>query len=919
VLCGYREKSTQNRWRLRHSGRPRTRAAIRVNTGPEGLAAETFLNEIENKDAVPFAIKPVTLELLLNTYQRRGQLPSGQTALYAQGCKLLCEETNISRRDSRRTGLFSAEQRLATAARIAAMTVFCNRDAIWLVPDRGDVPDVDLTVAQIAGGTESVSGNEFSISEAAVEDTLATGLFSSRGPNRIGWAHQTYAEYLAARYLLERGTTLSQMVSVIVDPNDRGNMIVPQLHEAAAWVASMVPGVFREILRNDPTVLLKSDVASADVRDRAALVENLLRLHEEGRIIHDWQIHRMYRKLRHPALTHQLRPYIQDKNKAPVARRVAIEIAQNCELREIADELVAVALDSTEKYGTRVRAAWAVTETGDDSTRAELRPLVVDVNPTEDPDDELKGCGLRAVWPHALSVDELLAALSAPQNPSVFGAYQGFLRNELTPRLQPGDIPLVLGWIERQRPTETWAFQGFGDQLVLKAWQNLDFPGTLEALAKFVFSRLKNHSRVLSELSDVDFKQLTNDDEARRHRLAGAMLAFVSDPEQDSLWLAYPTEPVLTTADLPWVLERFRYAESDRARLTLAKLARRLFWRDQTHLHLIIEASRDEAVLAHEFASVLGPVVLDSPEAIEMRSSYLEMQSLESSEKAHSPSVPSPTERIKKLLDEFELGDLNAFWQLNLEMTRDEKSRYYGDQLQSDLTALPGWKCAEEETRARIVRAAKRFLDRQDPGTRNWIGTDNFYRPPMAGYRALRLLLHEALRSFSELSAEVWTLWAPVTVAFPVADSNADDHHQIVQKAYRNAPDVFIQALEILIDRETAKHGKIFITRRLLDCWDQRLGQVLLEKAKDERVKPECRGSLLGDLLEHRIAGAREYATSLIQSMLAGVDGTRPNALVAALCTYGARRRRRLVYRVASHSARSSVWSRTGSLGFIRH
>lgn len=65
-----------------------------------GLNEEAFLTELDKREVVPLAIKPVTLKFLLNTYGRHGQFPSSQADLYLEGCRLLCEETSESRRDA---------------------------------------------------------------------------------------------------------------------------------------------------------------------------------------------------------------------------------------------------------------------------------------------------------------------------------------------------------------------------------------------------------------------------------------------------------------------------------------------------------------------------------------------------------------------------------------------------------------------------------------------------------------------------------------------------------------------------------------------------------------------------------------------------------------------------------------------------
>jgi hypothetical protein len=56
-----------------------------------------FLERIAALDAAPLAIKPVTLQFLMNIYLRDGEFPTEQLALYETGCRLLCEEQNDSR------------------------------------------------------------------------------------------------------------------------------------------------------------------------------------------------------------------------------------------------------------------------------------------------------------------------------------------------------------------------------------------------------------------------------------------------------------------------------------------------------------------------------------------------------------------------------------------------------------------------------------------------------------------------------------------------------------------------------------------------------------------------------------------------------------------------------------------------------
>ena len=240
--------------------------------------------------------------------------------------------------------------------------------------------------------------------------------------------HQTYAEYLAAYYLVHRGLTHAQIMSLIVHPGDSKRKLVPQLHETGAWIAGIVPEVFRDIMASDVAVLLKSDVATADVRDREALVRTLLMSLEEEKVLYrDLGTRGSYRKLSYPGLADHLKVYLTDRTKSLIVRREATDITEACELVDVQDDLASIALDSTEPLELRTNAAHAIQRIGSDDTKKRLRALLESPR-AEDPDEELKGCALRALWPSNITAEELFSILRPPGNDSVIGAYHMFLR-----------------------------------------------------------------------------------------------------------------------------------------------------------------------------------------------------------------------------------------------------------------------------------------------------------------------------------------------------------------------------------------------------------------------------------------------------------------------------------------------------------
>ena len=392
---------------------PLRRSDVEKAAREKGINHANFFEDIEKFQIVPLAIKPVTLTFLLNTYQKESRLPATQSELYVHGCRLLCEETNPRRRGSKQIGNLSAEQRLSIAGRIAAMTVFGNYYAIWMGPDLGDRPGADIPIRDVIGGKEDVTGNEVIVDETAVRETFSTGLFSSRGASRLGWAHQTYAEFLAARYLLTKDLAPEQILGLISHPT--AGKVVPQLRQVASWLATLSSEMFQRLTTIDPEVLLYSDVTEVDEDGRQKLVESLLDLYDRQESLDtDWAMRQEYRKLNHSGLADQLRPYIINRAKGALVRTVAAQIAERCQLRQVSKELLDVALDNSDNIQVRIEAVYAIARIGDEATRAKLRPLAEE-KAGDDPEDELKGWALQALWPDLIAFEELYTLLTPPK------------------------------------------------------------------------------------------------------------------------------------------------------------------------------------------------------------------------------------------------------------------------------------------------------------------------------------------------------------------------------------------------------------------------------------------------------------------------------------------------------------------------
>ncbi len=896
---------------------PLRREDVRTAAKAQGVDADQFLEEVERNAAVPLAHRPITLDLLLKRYREHGTFPLTQQDLYEEGCRILCQEVNPSRRIAHFTGRFTDRQRLAAAARLAYLMVFTNHSEVWDDGNLGDAPPRSLQLSECSGGTEDAEGNPLQVSETLLAEACASALFSSRGPDRREWAHRTYAEYLAAYYLSRHQISLPQLMMLLLHADVSERRLIPQLHETAAWLATMQPAVFREIMKIDPEVLLQSDVAMASEQERADLVAALLTLEPEERL---WKVNmnlgQHYYKLLYPGIGAQLAAVISDRAHGVTKRVVAIEIAEACHLQVLSPELVALALDSSEELLLREAAAQAVAEMGDDAAKASLKPLALEQH-DDDQNDELKGHSLRAIWPAHVTADELFTALTPPKRRDFIGAYSVFLSSEIAPSLKPADLPVALQWVEQHPPRATMQgltgeLKPLTDAIIRQALGHLDESGVLAAVARLILSRLLQSGLIFGLTPDEHETVRWLDNDKVRQRLLEAVLPLLAQHTNDSIVWRVAQPPLLLPRDLPWLITFLTTTPIEATQQLVVRLIGRLIDSgDSLQVETALEASEQLYTLADEAAWIFRPVALGSPEAVQMQREWRERQQAKSPRSPDQPLPPQtspPLESVEVHLNTFEQGEYKAWFSLIqrlMSMPGGEVSR----NVKADLTTYGVWRTLEAPQQARIVAAAKQYLWQEGPEPQEWPHLDDIHYDTfaLAGYQALYLVFQKQHDFLTTLPKEAWERLVPAMLTAssylpdePGENSNKLAHSSLLKAAHRYAPDELITGIIRLLEKDQWNCTSSYWTllRSVEEVWNAALVDALLAKASERTLAPECSGSLLGILLVHYVEAAKEYASTLLTLPLPADDRERQYTLAAALA----------LVRFADDAGWSAVW-----------
>ena len=763
----------------------------------------------------------------------------------------------------------------------------------------------ELSFTDFCDGTEpDVTGHTISVTSARVREVVNnTGLFSGRSDNQMGWSHWSFAEYLAAHYLAIRSLDTTQVLSLITQPSGSVceiRRVVPQLRETAGWLCAMRPEFIEHFIQGDPEILLRSAEISLDETLRQKVVQSLLEKVKTG-----WRrpaepfVRRDYSNLAYPGLADQLRPYICDKQEDIRVREVASEIAEHCNVRQLLPELTKVALDSCETPHMRSAAAHHVVRFNDETYILKLRPLLK-LSSAEDPDRDLMGMALRALWPDHTTASELFEHLLIAPKPSYYGAYAIFL-HRLPATLTSEQLPIVLKWAINQ-PQDHLLTLEFGQLIaraIYMACEHIDVDGVLPALVQLFVARLQRCDPLMPPCLDANVEPQFKHSAALRQRIMDAIIDQLPISDQ---FITVKVEELCLPEDVPWLVGRIILTSGGVRDRWFACLMAAYDYSTSMQLDAILDGMRQSEYLKTRLQQRFAPIELNSKEGQKIKADYLRHQRLIHRPRRQKPMLPQQLEDIlKKHLDEAEAGNLDAWWRMNLDMTVCPPTAQYplDAEFQSDLTELPGWKLLDPQDRERSVQVAATYLQDGEPNDSLWLGKNVLHRPAAAGYRAIRLLKKEAPAILKSLPAALWRKWTTIIVAFPEGNRliDNDDLTEITALAYQAARDAIIDALKVMIKKENKELGHIFVLRRMERCWDKFLAQTILQYVHEEPLKMESVGDVFSELLKHQPANAVEVI-EFFQSLrqIEPTDYLLSAKLAAVLLTY------------APHKAWTSVW-----------
>lgn len=851
---------------------------VRIAADAEEVDADVFMQAIRRHHLYGLAARPASLIFLLRAFKQTGHLPPSLVETYRAGLTRLCSESAIARFERGHAKRLSPEQLLAVAQRIAAAAVLTNRPAIRHVPG-GTSDDDELTIDEIAGGAIDLGGAEIAVDARAVAEALDTGLFVSRGSGRLGFAHRSFAEFLAALWLFTFVRDREQIGSLLMVHDPTGPRVAPQLQETAGWLATMDKQFAGQLLEREPELLLLSDTGSFDDASRRLIVESLLQGIRKHRFTWSEQrgMQRHYGRLQHEALESQLHPIVLERTEPAAARIAAISIATECALNGLAPAVAEVALDASADRQLRIHAAYALLRIGDAAVHARLKGLVL-ADPTTEPDDMLKGCSLRLTWPDHLTAHELFRALTPKKQRNLHDAYSAFLRDPATVgAVARDDIPLALEWAAGHdcmglRTDEIGAFCGW---IISHAWDHADAPGVLEPLARAVWHRARHNHRILDVApapgesvwmrkdDDLAQRKVAADD-TRRRRVVEAVLAGLDESADDGS-LFWGSTPLVYPRDLLWAIDR-SYALTGTTQARMVRLANGLLFhglvetRSPNETDRVIAARSDPGRPQGLFQNLRTEMVLDDPGVRKIRADFEKWKRRANRTKRPRPGPDTARAVLVSWLDAADSGVVTAWIVVDRVVTYcaslegPATDRAGGDKRTCDATV---WLQANTALRDRILAAARTFVE----GCCPYLGTA--MREPSTTlqfdsyYRALEVLFDQDTDYLEGRDSGWWAAWAPLIALFPGPASTKRSHalHGLASLAYQRAPDSVRNWIARLLEARKDGDSGMGSLEKFDVCLDDAMRDQLLAAVRKGHMSPSALRDVATFLHRNGVAG----------------------------------------------------------------
>ncbi|MEN3353090.1 MAG: hypothetical protein V7640_1248, partial [Betaproteobacteria bacterium] len=367
---------------------------------------EALLADIRKRDAEEYAHRPQDLIELCADWKDHHRIRSHGEQV----------ETNVANklkpRDRAEKAQLSAERAEEGASRLALAALLGRKFTIRYSAESDTIVGADpaLDAGRILTGW----------SRPEQETLLERPLFGFANYGRLRFHHRSVLEYLAAKRLhalLKRGVPIKAVKRILFTETAQGEKAVrPSMRPVAAWLSAIHDGIFDEVLKREPDVLLDhGDPQSLSPTLRARILKAYAARYGKGK----WrglstqrvQVHRFAS----PELGSTVRELWSQGLESPELRELMFELIGAGRMTDCADIARDMAMNPAGDHRERRDALEALITLDDPRLGAIAASIVSDATVWP---ASLARSAIMMLFPQLLSVEQLCRVLARVREPS---------------------------------------------------------------------------------------------------------------------------------------------------------------------------------------------------------------------------------------------------------------------------------------------------------------------------------------------------------------------------------------------------------------------------------------------------------------------------------------------------------------------
>ncbi|ONI67062.1 hypothetical protein BWI15_28200 [Kribbella sp. ALI-6-A] len=800
-----------------------------------GSDADAFLTAVADARLTRLLAQPQHARALLDQWRTTRELPAGRSEAMRHTVSNLLLETGRFRprrvHDDRRMALL--------AERLAAVTIFCGVGRFGLGqvnnPSDGSADSALLPVTAVPTDHEPDLAGQMTVED--LHEVLNTTLFSAAGQGSVRFAHQSYAEFLAAAYLARRGVSGRRLLSLL--GADANGLAPGPMIEVLGWLLPLGASIPADLIADNAKQLLSTTgLELADDKMRRRVVDALLRGAANGSIDEGWNLDTS--PLAHPDIGDQIHEAVQRAANHWEIFWIC-RITRHCRVSDAADDLLAIAFNLTWPSFVRAEAVASFAAVAAPVRVDELAPLLF-LSSEEDPQDEILAAALRALLTRTVDLDRLTAALRPRRSPSYIGSYSRLL-DELPSLLDADHVLPVLRYAVGRRPNHRdYAFDRLLGGLLARAWTMHEPSIAAEVGGLLGQERLGGQV----EFDRGEHPWEVDDNPDLRRAMAAAMLSV-----HHNAFMAVLDLRILTPQDLTWLIDWIPSAPAQ-ALAAAEVVLRQLAWNvaDRVTADRILTVSED-----HPAYSILSQ--FQGYRDIGARPDWGVRRRISDHQR------PGPERHLAVLRQTLSRvrAQRDQWWEAALALAGDLHAADPKAAFGWDLTERPLWPLLDAEEQEEFWQIGIAYLSARQPEPGSWASRDRWtYQEIMPDWAAVYLLATLAEHRpdlLRRVPQRVWDSWAETIVVTPAFMNEEQKKRRLGASAPPRGRAALSAALR---DHVRTAPTVAFPHHPLADFTDPLLLDVVAAIARDPRQPLARRDASFEVLVEHAPSVALDNA-----------------------------------------------------------